>query len=284
MRLLRYGDGTKWGDPNTRWGSPSYVLEPGDPGYVPPIPQPNQPPKKGVRMKHNTYFPTRSAEQIVWLVNWCNKLATYATTLGLTPAQVSAGLADAQWLVYVLASWLSDTRTWALGCTTAANAAQTGDGTTLSVLPVFTPPTPPTGVVPVNTGALNRILALAQIIRDSSGYTDTIGRELGVVGSGHAGPDLMTVQPVFTLALLPTGVSLNWTWQGNSADLDMIELQVDRNDGKGYVPLAFDTTPGYLDSYPKPAALTKWKYKGIYRVGDQQVGHWSNEMSITVGG
>jgi hypothetical protein len=37
MRLLRWGDGTKWGDINARFGSPSYVLEPGDPGYrIPP--------------------------------------------------------------------------------------------------------------------------------------------------------------------------------------------------------------------------------------------------------
>jgi len=47
---------------------------------------------------------------------------------------------------------------------------------------------------------------------------------------------------------------------------------------------AFDTTPGYTDTCPPPATLVKWKYRAIYRVGDQQVGQWSNEMSITVGG
>lgn len=34
MRPILWGDGTSWGDPNARWGSPSHVLEPGDPGYV----------------------------------------------------------------------------------------------------------------------------------------------------------------------------------------------------------------------------------------------------------
>jgi len=33
-----------------------------------------------------------------------------------------------------------------------------------------------------------------------------------------------------------------------------------------------------------PAAPVKWKYKAIYHVGDQQVGLWSNEATITVGG
>jgi len=46
LRVMRYGDGTKFGDPNARWGSPSYVLEPGDPGYVPPPVPPIQPTKK----------------------------------------------------------------------------------------------------------------------------------------------------------------------------------------------------------------------------------------------
>jgi hypothetical protein len=34
MRGLRWDDGTKWGDVNARWSDPSYVLEPGDPGYL----------------------------------------------------------------------------------------------------------------------------------------------------------------------------------------------------------------------------------------------------------
>ncbi len=29
---------------------------------------------------------------------------------------------------------------------------------------------------------------------------------------------------------------------------------------------------------------TTWEYRGTFRVGDAQVGVWSNEMSITVGG
>jgi len=63
----------------------------------------------------------------------------------------------------------------------------------------------------------------------------------------------------------------------------MIELQVDRY-GNGYVFLANDTTPCYTDTTLLPAAPTIWKYRGIYRVGDQRVGQWSNEVTITVGG
>ena len=46
MRPIRWDDGTRWDDINARWGSPSYVLEPGDPGYVDPNPGPPPKPKK----------------------------------------------------------------------------------------------------------------------------------------------------------------------------------------------------------------------------------------------
>ena len=58
---------------------------------------------------------------------------------------------------------------------------------------------------------------------------------------------------------------------------------MDRGDGKGFVPLAFDTTPGYVDTQPFPATPTKWTYKAIYRVNDAQTGQWSNPVTITVG-
>src|SRR5439155_26621655 len=64
-------------------------------------------------------------------------------------------------------------------------------------------------------------------------------------------------------------VIIDWGWQGQGAFLDMIELQVDRSGGQGYGFLANDTTPGYVDTMPFPATPTKWTYRGIYRVGDQ---------------
>jgi hypothetical protein len=34
MKPVTWDSGVRWDDPNLRWGSPSYLLEPGDPGYV----------------------------------------------------------------------------------------------------------------------------------------------------------------------------------------------------------------------------------------------------------
>ena len=35
---------------------------------------------------------------------------------------------------------------------------------------------------------------------------------------------------------------------------------------------------------PLPATPTTWKYKAIYRVKDEQIGNWSDMVSIAVGG
>jgi len=99
----------------------------------------------------------------------------------------------------------------------------------------------------------------------------------------QTGPDLAVLQAILTLSIVGKAVLIGWGWQGFSAFLDMLEIQVDRNDGQGFVFLTYDTTPNYTDTHPLPATPTKWKYRAIYRVGDAQVGVWSNTVEIMVG-
>ncbi len=94
--------------------------------------------------------------------------------------------------------------------------------------------------------------------------------------------DPFTGQPLIKVKIIGGQVFIDWGWDGNSAYLDMLQMQADR--GQGWTDLAYDTTPGYTDTTPFPAALTTWKYRAIYRVGDAQVGVWSNTVEITVGG
>jgi len=107
-------------------------------------------------------------------------------------------------------------------------------------------------------------------------------RSARIEGADQTGPDLSTIQQNINAKISGNHVEIAWGWGGNGAFLDMIELQVDR--GQGYVLLAYDTTPGYIDTTPFPAAPAKWTYKAIYRVNDAQVGQWSKPVSVTVGG
>jgi hypothetical protein len=162
------------------------------------------------------------------------------------------------------------------------NEALSGTGSTAQVLTTFTAPELPDGTVAVKPGALDRIFALVADIKVSDGYTEVIGKDLGIVGAEQGAPDMATLQADITAKIAGNIVEIGWGWQGHSAFLDMLEIQVDR--GQGWVHLASDTTPGYNDTTPFPATLTRWKYRAIFRVDDAQVGVWSQVVEVAVGG
>jgi len=240
-------------------------------------------------MIRQRYYPTRSADQIVWLENFRNKLGTHGAALGLAAPTVANLVADARWLVYTLGSWLPAARAYTLACTAAAKEAQSGPGGSVAlVLPVFVPPLLPAAdgaipaVVPRPPGALTGIFDAVQAMKAAAGYTEAIGMDLGIEGAADSGPDFATVQPILTTTLSGSSVQVGWGWEGNAKYLDQCEIQVDR--GQGWTLLTIDTTPNYWDNAAHPTNPARWKYRAIYRVGDQQVGLWSAEVSVMVGG
>ena len=274
-----------WGDPNLRWGDPSYYLEPGDPGFVPYASTPGpQTRRKRSTMKHQSYYPTRHADQVQWLENFVAKIGGYASALGLDPATTVADIIkDARWVMYIIGPWLTAVRAYNLACTQAAKQGQTGAGGLL-VLPVFVPPPLPAGVVPRDEGALLRIFDLVAEIKENDACTDAMCADLRLLGPEDGPPDFATLAPELTAGLSGGGVQIGWGWQGYGRYLDQCEIHVDRADGKGFVVLTFDTTPGYTDNHPHPATLTQWKYRAIYRVDDAQAGQWSAVVAVNVGG
>lgn len=84
MRELRWDDGTKWDDKNAYWGDPGYVLEPGDPGYVPPDPLPTPKPKrrKRIYMASNP-TPEPYGELLASGEDLCDGINQHAVAIGL---------------------------------------------------------------------------------------------------------------------------------------------------------------------------------------------------------
>ncbi len=215
------------------------------------------------------------------LITFKNAIGAYAAGLGLTPAQVSAQAADADYFSYVLALqelMANSAKQW-----TAWKTLERMGG---SVPPTGAPvaPTFPTPVPVVAPGIESRFRALVKQIKANTDYNESIGAALGIEGSEQLGPDYATLTPVLDLSINGGRVDIGWGWQGYSAFLDQCELQVDRGDGKGFVLLAIDTTPGYTDTQPFPSAPAKWTYQAIYRVADNRAGQWSAPASVTVGG
>jgi hypothetical protein len=284
MRTAYFDQDFHLNDPNLYSGNPSYLLEPGDAGYVDPFPPVNPPTRKKKTMKHNKYFPIPQGGQIVWLQTFSGKLPGYATPLALATGTVTAAVADCLWLVYLLEMWLPAVRRWAQSCTDVLTTAQTGAGSGAITLPTFTAPALPTGVTAQAPGSLDRIFALVQSIKDGGKCTDAIATDLGIVGAEDTGPDLTSVQPPLSAVLNGDHVDIKSGWGGNGKSIDSMELQKDWGDGKGFVYLATLTGVTFKDTSPLPASRTVWTYRDIYRVGNQQTGLWSNSVTVAVGG
>ena len=235
-------------------------------------------------MAKTDFVKVRDMEFITQMVVFKNTIGQYAATLDITPAEIAAQAADCDYFNYIFECH-SFMRSSALALTAAKKAARLGDPSSATGAPsAFIFPTFPAAVPVVAPGVETRFRALVKKIKAHPNYNPAIGEGLGIEGPHHTAPDLTTIQPVITVEFNGDHVHVMWGWGGHSVYLDMIELQVDRGDGKGFVQLAFDTTPGYTDPASMPAVPVKWKYRAIYHVGDQRVGVWSDEASITVGG
>jgi hypothetical protein len=204
-------------------------------------------------------------------------LATYGAPLGFSTTEVTAVGTDATYARYVLTQQQrlrGAGQQWTVWKDILIDG---GNGTTASV-PVF-PPAPATVPPAVAPGLVARLRATARRIKASPNYSAAIGSALGIEGAEETVPDLDTLRPELTLTVAGGQVRVGWT-RGKA---DALELHVDR-DGKGFVFLAIDSVPDYIDTEVLPATPAEWKYKAIYRKEDERIGQWSLVVSITVSG
>jgi hypothetical protein len=153
-----------------------------------------------------------------------------------------------------------------------------GDGTAAGA-PAF-PGAPTTTPVAVPPGLINRLRATARRVKASPNYSVAIGKAFAIVGAEAAAPDLEVLQPELTVLVTGGHVKVGWT----RGAADALELYVDRGDGKGFVFLAVDSVPDYIDTETLPVTPAVWKYKAMYRKNDETVSQWSAPVSIGVGG
>ena len=231
-------------------------------------------------MSKGSYIEPNDDAFAAQLITFKNNIGAYFMTLGLSPTQVAAQAADADyydWTLRCQKIMQNAGQQWTAWKDLIRKGGPLPD-TGAPSLPSLPTPAPTV----VDPGVEARFRALAQLIKKNPAYNKAMGEALGIEAPESAAPDLSTVQPQFKLTLSGGRVEVGWTWQGLSASLDACEIQVDRGGGPGYVFLTIDTTPGYVDSAPWPATPVKWTYRAIYRVGDAQVGLWSNPVSVTV--
>ncbi|MEP6810639.1 MAG: hypothetical protein ABI992_10380, partial [Chthoniobacterales bacterium] len=226
------------------------------------------------------YIKQTDPEFSAQLTTFKNTIPDYAVVTGVTGAQTTSQAADADYFADCL-EWQSMTKNSAQQATSWKDLIRNGGTPPASGAPVALKLPPGTPVAP---GIEPRFRALCQQIKASPEVNESILEALGIIGPEQTGPDYATLKPAITATINGTAVDVGWNWGGYRQFLSMCELQIDRDDGAGWVLLAMDTTPGNTDTHPFPAKPAKWQYRAIYHAGDSRVGEWSNPVSVTVGG
>jgi hypothetical protein len=202
-------------------------------------------------------------------------LLHYVALLEVTNEDLAGLQADALAFRYILKS-LGDMQAYAHHLTEFKNLLRDGNAPTVgwAVPPMLVEATPPA----VNSGIIPRLSALVVHLKSHKNYTSAIGLDLGLIGTTTL-EDPNTWKPILSAQNKAGHPIIAWTKGAAAA----IEIWVDRGEGAGFVFLTINTEPNTSDSQPLPATSAVWKYKAIYRLHDEQVGHWSDVLSITVG-
>ena len=236
-------------------------------------------PKPKSKMKRQDYYPSRIGDQVNWLDNYAVKLPIHGAVLGVVAADITASVNDAKYANYVLGTWLTAVRNFSPSTTDAVDDVLTGAGTVAMVLPTFTAPALPAGVSAALPGTLNRIFALIAKMKLSAGYTETIGTDLGIVGSAATEKAL----PKFSADLLQgTGCQCvkltfyKYTHMG---------VYIESRRGTGaWEFLAIDTESPYEDERPLLVAAVPEVREYRMRFWDKGTpnGDWTDVVKVTV--
>ena len=223
------------------------------------------------------YLPRTDQAKAGFLNNLGAKLPDHAAALGLTPAEVASVQADAAMFKYLM-DMQEAYKTNKQEVTGYKNILRDGPlGAPLGVVPVA--PTLPVAPAAVSAGIFIRISQLVMRIKGNPAYNEAIGEDLGIVGDEQV-IDITNLQPVLKHRLDGDRAMILW----KKGPADSIDIYVDRKDGLGFVYLANDSQPDYLDTFPVPAGVTTvvWDYKARYKIGDDQVGLFSEPIQVTV--
>ena len=232
-------------------------------------------------MKRQRFFPKARAAQVLWLRNWALKLEEHGPTLGVAALTVTDRALDARRTAHVLGEYNTTVRELGPAVSAFQQDQCYGPEAGVLALPTLTPPAVPVNAGPVKAGALNRIFALCQVIKNSGTYTEQLGLELGVLGDEDATEDPSA--PEFT-ATAEAGAGcqcVRLIFQKGSATGVYIEEK--RGTGTGAF-LAVDTESPYLDQRPllvPGQPEVRW-YRMRYYGDAQPTGEWTDWKAVTV--
>lgn len=225
-------------------------------------------------MAKKDYIPTSDNDKNVWLSNFANSLTTYASVLKISEEEVQSIKNDTAMYNYALMC-LESVNAYNRQMTAFKNALRDGNEITQEVaMPL--PPVFPTTPATVKAGIFSRIRKLAQNLKTREGYTEDIGKALGLVGESTV-TDYNNLQPALQAEVSGGQVIVKW----KKGKADSINIYVKRGTSD-FTLAGTDAKPPYYDPTPLPAEATTWTYRAVYVVKDRETGKFSDEVSVLV--
>lgn len=221
--------------------------------------------------------PNSETELVPWLINYSAKLANYAATLGMDPAEVTQTQTEIGYVIYMLNERVPWERQTLQATVEYKNFIKDGDAA--APLPATLPgvTAPPAYPAAVPGGVLTRLRRQVQNIKSRPGYTATIGQDLGIIAPGTAaGP----VAPTLTLVSGAAGsVTLAWNKSGWTG----VKIQ-SRSPGGSWVDLGVDLFSPFADTRPLavPGTAELREYRACYLDGDTVMPDFSPVLVVTV--
>jgi len=241
--------------------------------------------RKKHTMPKKPFMPAGDAAKQPWLNNFVDKLmdATkgYAAKYSIPAATVTALDSGRKWVNAIMTA-LTGIRTASQNFTAFKDQLFTGAGIiTKPGTPAFTFPDPV--AAPLFAGVFTLAGTVGTQIKDALHYSVADGEDMGLEGAVATPVAAGTDQPDFSKSHIGTGghPELRWIRGSHTAT----RILVDRGDGKGEVLLTISTLSHYTDTVlPAAGATASYTYRGIFLVGDEEYGQWSQPFQITVRG
>lgn len=129
---------------------------------------------------------------------------------------------------------------------------------------------------------LAKIRAKTNLIKASSGYTEGIGQELGIIGTTKK-VDVINYKPPIKLDVLARGIIRISFTKGST---DGINIYRRRKGSLTWEFVARDTVSPYEDriQLQNPGQPEHWEYCAIAVIKDQEIGQPSDVVEVVIGG
>ena len=126
--------------------------------------------------------------------------------------------------------------------------------------------------------SVSEIRRMAQRLKSTNGYTDEIGKELGIVGNDGTAVDLTSIKPTLKYNIVGGTVVITF----NKQHMDGVKIYSKRSGESEFTFLAIDRASPYEDNRPKinSAMPEERHYYAYYFYSDQQVGQQSDILTV----